>query len=131
MNHSPESVVQQFLAAIHTSDADELAGLFASDAVYVDGPRGTYTGIDAIRTALETQEQVTPSLVVDIKTLAASGSTVFAERVDSFEVQGKWFALEVVGVFVVDGHGKIKRFRDYYDLQSLMDQVTAAFVESA
>ncbi|MDT5120360.1 MAG: limonene,2-epoxide hydrolase [Mycobacterium sp.] len=75
--------------------------------------------------------QVTPSLVVDMKTLVVDGATVFAERIDSFEVQGKWFGLEVVGVFELDGDGKIKRFRDYYDLQSLVDQVTAAFAESA
>ena len=131
MSDSPESVVRQFLAATHTSDVDELAGFFSADAVYTDGPRGTYSGIDAIRAALEAQVQVTPSLVVDMKTLVVDGTTVFAERVDSFEVQGKWFGLEVVGVFELDGDGKIKRFRDYYDLQSLMDEVTAAFAESA
>jgi limonene-1,2-epoxide hydrolase len=35
--------------------------------------------------------------------------------------------LEVVGVFEIDGSGLIKRLRDYYDLQSLMDRVAAAF----
>jgi limonene-1,2-epoxide hydrolase len=95
--------------------------------VYIDGPRGTYSGIDAIRAALEAQVQVTPSLTVDVKTLAVDGTTVFIERVDSFEVEGKSFGLEVVGVFELDGDGKIKRFRDYYDLQSLMDEVAAAF----
>jgi limonene-1,2-epoxide hydrolase len=127
MSDSPGSVVRQFLAATHTSDVEQLAGFFSVDAVYVDGPRGTYSGIDAIRAALEAQVQVTPSLTVDVKTLVVDGTTVFAERVDSFEVQGKWFALEVVGVFELDDDGKIKRFRDYYDLQSLMDEVAAVF----
>jgi limonene-1,2-epoxide hydrolase len=127
MSDSPESVVRKFFAATHTSDVAELAEFFSADAVYTDGPRGTYTGIDAIRAALEAQVQVTPSLAVDVKTLVVDGTTVFAERVDNFEAQGKWFALEVVGVFEIDGDGKIKRFRDYYDLQSLIDEVTAAF----
>jgi limonene-1,2-epoxide hydrolase len=131
MSDSPELVVRQFFAAASTPDVDELAGFFSADAVYTDGPRGTYSGIDAIRAELEAQVQVTSSLVIDVKTLVVDGTTVFTERVDSFEVQGKWFALEVVGVFEVDGDGKIKRFRDYYDLQSLMDKVTAAFAESA
>jgi limonene-1,2-epoxide hydrolase len=131
MSDSPESVVRQFLAATHTSDVDELAGFFSAGAVYIDGPRGTYRGIDAIRAALEAQVQVTPSLVVDVKTLVVDATTVFAERVDRFEVEGKWFALEVVGVFELDGDGKIKRFRDYYDLQSLMDEVAGAFSQSA
>jgi limonene-1,2-epoxide hydrolase len=127
MSDSPGSIVRQFLAATHASDVDELAGFFSVDAVYIDGPRGTYNGIDAIRAALEAQVQVTPSLSVDVKTLVVDGTTVFAERIDSFEVQGKWFALEVVGVFVLDDDGKIKRLRDYYDLQSLMDEVAAVF----
>jgi limonene-1,2-epoxide hydrolase len=131
MSDSPESVVRQFFAAASTSDVDKLAGLFSADAVYTDGPRGTHSGIDAIRAEFEEQVQVTPNLVIDVKTLVVDGTTVFAERVDKFEVEGKWFALEVVGVFEVDGDGKIKRFRDYYDLQSLMDEVTAAFAESA
>ena len=70
-----------------------------------------------------------PSVVVDIKTLVADGATVIAERVDSFEMQGKWFDMEVVGVFEVDGEGKIKRYRDYYDLQSLTDKIASAFAE--
>jgi limonene-1,2-epoxide hydrolase len=132
MSDSPESVVRQFFAAASTtSDVDKLAGFFSTDAVYTDGPRGTYSGIDAIRAELEAQAQVTPNLVIDVKTLVVDGTTVFAERVDKFDVQGKWFDLEVVGVFEVDGDGKIKRFRDYYDLQSLMDKVAAAFAESA
>ena len=131
MSDSPESVVRQFFAAARTPDVDELAGFFSADAVYTDGPRGTYSGIDAIRAEIEAQVQVSPSVGVDVKTLVVDGTTVFAERVDSFEMQGKWFALEVVGVFEIDADGKIKRFRDYYDLQSLMDEITAAFPESA
>jgi limonene-1,2-epoxide hydrolase len=131
MSDSPESVVRQFFAAARIPDVDKLAGFFSADAVYTDGPRGTYSGIDAIRSEIEAQVQVSPSVVVDVKTLVVDGTTVFAERVDSFEMQGKWFAFEVVGVFEVDGDGKIKRFRDYYDLQSLMDEITAAFAESA
>ena len=72
--------------------------------------------------------QVVPSgVVVDIETLVADGQIVIAERVDTFEVQGKSFGFEVVGVFELNGDGKIKRYHDYYDLQSLMDEMTAAF----
>ena len=48
------------------------------------------------------------------------------ERVDTFEAQGKSFDLEVVGGVEIDGRRLIKRLRDYYDLQSLMDRVAAA-----
>jgi limonene-1,2-epoxide hydrolase len=42
--------------------------------------------------------------------------------VDNFEIGGEPFALEVVGVFETDNNGRIKRRRDYYDLQSIAEQ---------
>jgi limonene-1,2-epoxide hydrolase len=70
--------------------------------------------------------KVTPCTVVDVKTLVANGGTVMAERVDNFDVQGKPFGLEVAAVFEVDGSGRIKRWRDYYDLRSIQDRIAAA-----
>jgi len=132
MSDSPGSVVRRFFSAVLTPDIDELTGFFSADAVYTDGARGTYSGIDAIRAEFEAQVQVVPSgVVVDVKTLVADGTSVIAERVDTFEMQGKSFDMEVVGVFEFDGDGKIKRYRDYYDLQSLTDKIAAAFAESA
>jgi limonene-1,2-epoxide hydrolase len=66
-------------------------------------------------------------LKIDIKTLVAGGSNVMVERVDSFQIGGKPFQMEVVGVFEVD-QGRIKRWRDYYDLKSITDQIEAAGV---
>ena len=87
MSSSPESVVRQFLAATHSSNVDAPAGFFSAGAVSTDGPRGTYTGINAIKAISESQVQVTPSLDVDVKTLVANGTTVFVEWVDSFEMR--------------------------------------------
>ncbi|MDT5413039.1 MAG: limonene,2-epoxide hydrolase [Mycobacterium sp.] len=127
MGDSAEQVVRQFLAALKQSDVDELVGFFSDDAVWTDGPRGTYRGVDAIRAEIESQVQLVPSLAVEVKNLVANGGTVMVERADTFETQGKSFDLEVVGVFEIDGSGLIKRLRDYYDLASLMDRVAAAF----
>ena len=126
MSDSAEQVVRRFLAALKRSDVDELVSFFSDDAVWTDGPRGTYRGVDAIRAEIESQVQLVPSLTVEVKNLVATGGTVMVERVDTFEAQGKSFDLEVVGVFEIDGGRLIKRLRDYYDLQSLMDRVAAA-----
>jgi len=67
-----------------------------------------------------------PNTTVDIKALAASGSTVFTERVDNCEINGKTIGFEVVGVFDVDSEGRITRWRDYYDLPTFVQQTTAA-----
>jgi len=126
MSESAETVVRKYLAAWKRSDLDELVSFISDDAVYTDGPRGVHHGIDAIRAELETMVKVVPSTSVDIKKLVASGGTVMVERVDNFKLGGKPFDLEVAAVFDVDDNGRIKRWRDYYDLKSLEDRITSA-----
>ena len=126
MSESAETVVRKYLAAWKRSDLDELVSFISDDAVFTDGPRGVHHGIDAIRAELETMVKVVPSTSVDIKKLVASGGTVMVERVDSFKLGGKPFDLEVAAVFEVDDSGRIKRWRDYYDLKSLEDRFTSA-----
>ena len=48
------------------------------------------------------------------------------ERKERFAVEGRAMEHEVVGVFDVDDDGKITRWRDYYDLMSLVDRAIAA-----
>ena len=99
--------------------------------MYTDEPRGIHHGIGAIKAELQSFVKVTPSTIVDVKTLVANGGTVMAERVDNFEIQGKPFGLEVAAVFEVDGSGRIKRWRDYYDLRSIEDRIAAALARQA
>jgi limonene-1,2-epoxide hydrolase len=127
MSEVAEQVVRKFLAALKESDVNELVSFFSANAVWTDGPRGTYRGVDAIRAEIESQVQLVPSLTVEVKNLVVAGGTVMVERTDTFDTQGKSFGLEVVGVFEVDGNGRIIRLRDYYDLNSLMDRIAAEF----
>ena len=126
MSESAETVVRKYLAAWKRSDLDELVSFISDDAVFTDGPRGVHHGIDAIRAELETMVKVVPSTSVDIKKLVASGGTVMVEQVDNFKLGGKPFDLEVAAVFDVDDNGRIKRWRDYYDLKSLEDRIASA-----
>jgi limonene-1,2-epoxide hydrolase len=125
-----ESVVRNFMATWPRSDVDELMGFFTEDAVYTDGPRGTYRGIDAIKAELQSMVQMVPSTTADIKNLVVSGGIVMVERVDIFEMQGKSFDVEISGAFEVNGDGQITRWRDYYDMRSLEDRVAAALAPS-
>ena len=126
MSDSAETVVRNFLAAWKRSDLDELAGFISDDAVYTDGPRGTHSGIDAIKAELQSMVKLVPSTIIDVKTLVANGDTVFTERVDNFEVQGKSFGLEVAAVFTVDDESRITYWREYYDLESMLNRISAA-----
>ena len=69
--------------------------------------------------------QIVPSTTVDMKALVANGGTVMVERVDNFEIGGKPFDLEVVGVFDVDDNGRITRWHDYYDVRSSEERIAA------
>ena len=126
MSESAETVVRKFHAAWLQSDLDELVSFFSDDAVYTDGPRGVHHGIDAIRAELGAMVKIVPSTSIDIKKLVAKGGTVMVERVDNFKLGGKPFDLEVAAVFNVDDNGRIKRWRDYYDLKSLEDRIASA-----
>lgn len=48
------------------------------------------------------------------------------ERADTCEIAGKSIAIELVGVFDVGPEGRITRWRDYYDLSAVVEQVAAA-----
>jgi limonene-1,2-epoxide hydrolase len=126
LSDSAELVVRNFLASWRRSDVDEMVSFINDDAVYTDGPRGTHHGIDAIKTELQDFVKTIPSTIIEFKTLVSEGGTVMLERVDHFEIQGKPFVMEVAAVFEVDGNGRINRWRDYYDLRSIEDQVAEA-----
>ncbi len=126
MSKSAESVVREFFGAFAVSNVDEQAGFFADDAIYVDGPRGTHQGIDAIKTEIASQVDMVPTAICDIKTLVEHDGTVMIERVDNFEFGGAQFALDVAAALVIDASGHIARWRDYYDLQSITEQTAAA-----
>jgi limonene-1,2-epoxide hydrolase len=126
VNDSAESVVRKFLGSFPAADVSDVVEFLSDDAVYIDGPRGVHTGIAAIRAELQAQLAMVPNTTVDIKALAADGSTVMTERVDNCEVNGRTIGFEVVGVFDVGADGRITRWRDYYDLPTFVEQMTSA-----
>ena len=123
LTDSPESVVRGFLASWADPKLDKVAGFFADDAVFVDGPRGVHRGLNAIRSQLEIDLR---PVRADVKKLVADGRTVMLERVDSFDVGGMDFSRAVMAAFVIDSDGLIKRWRESYDLKSITDQIEAA-----
>ena len=108
-----------------------MVSFFSDDAVYTDGPRGTHHGIDAIKRELQSFVKTIPSTTIELMTLVSEGGTVMLERVDHFEVQGKPVVMAVAAVFEVDDTGRIKGWRDYYDLKSIEDRVAEALAPTS
>ncbi len=127
MDRTPETIVREFFASWAEMDPDEHASFFADHSVYVDGTLRYLEGREAIREAAATF----PKHRVDVRKLLVADGVVMVERVDNFELEGQWFHLDVAGVFELDDDGRITRWRDYYDLKSISDQVAAAGITTS
>jgi limonene-1,2-epoxide hydrolase len=120
---SPERIVRDFCAAFARQDLQEILGFFAEDAVYHNIPMAPAEGLPAIEAVLK--QFVTPGAPAEfeIRNLSVSGSTVLTERLDRLQLQGKAVALPVMGAFEVDAAGKIRAWRDYFDMAQMMKQL--------
>jgi limonene-1,2-epoxide hydrolase len=113
----PEQVVRSFCEAFARRDTQELLGFLAADAVYHNIPLPPLQGHGAIEGVLKQFLGPCSRVEFELRALASRGDTVFTERVDRFWLaNGKTVELPVAGVFDVGADGKIRAWRDYFDL---------------
>ena len=129
MSDSPESVVRGFLAAWADPKANELANFFADEAIWVDGPQGVRRRANAIVDELTKQLAIARGQTLEVMTLLADGGTVMVEWRGGWTMGGKPIPTTVVAAFEIDGDGRIKQWRESYDLKSVTDQIEAAGYE--
>jgi limonene-1,2-epoxide hydrolase len=120
---SPEQVVRAFCEAWSRRDVDEILGYFTDDAVYHNIPVDPAQGKDAIRATLELFVPPSTEISFEVLKLAADGPIVHTERVDRFVINGNTVEIPVAGVFEISGD-KIAAWRDYFDMQQFMSQVS-------
>jgi uncharacterized protein (TIGR02246 family) len=126
MSDSPERLVRRFFAAWAEPNADELGGFFHDDTVWMDGPQGERRGADAIKSELAAQLMAVGGVMVEVKTLLSEGATVMVEQVSHSSIHGTPVSAVVMAVFELDLEGRIKQWREAYDLKSMLDQIKAA-----
>ncbi|MBW2268637.1 MAG: nuclear transport factor 2 family protein [Deltaproteobacteria bacterium] len=118
------TTVDNFIAAWSRRDVDELMSFFTEDAVYENVPIDPPSrGAEAIRKTLEQFAGTPTQIEFVVHQQTCTGSVVMNERTDRFEMGGKWAEIRVMGVFEVAG-GKIKAWRDYFDLAQFTQQMT-------
>jgi len=93
--------------------------------VYDNVPMSAVTGVEATRQLLESFAGASDEIQWVIHHQVATGDTVMNERTDRFRTGDTWLEIPVAGVWVVVD-GRITLWRDYFDLQGFMDQMTAA-----
>lgn len=122
MSTENERIVNEFCKTWSTLNIDKVMEFFADDAVYHNIPLKPAHGKAEIRKVIDGFMPGTTAVEFKILNTACAGSVVFNERVDSFTVSGKHIALPVTGVFELSG-GKIKAWRDYFDLPTYVNQI--------
>jgi limonene-1,2-epoxide hydrolase len=119
----PVSIVRDFCLAWGRRDIDEILGFFTEDAVYHNIPMAPVEGRGGIRSILELFVPPSQEISFEILRIAADGPVVHTERVDRFVMGDKTVELPVAGVFEIRD-GKIAAWRDYFDLQTWMNQTS-------
>ena len=121
MSTDNERVVSDFCRAWSALNIDKVMEFFTEDAVYHNMMLEAARGKAAIRKTIDGFMPGTTKVEFRILTTASAGDLVFNERVDSFVVNGRSIAVPVAGVFELAG-GRIKAWRDYFDLATYMRQ---------
>jgi len=120
---TPEQIVRAFCDAAARRDVEELGGYFTEDAVYHNIPVAPVNGRAEIEATLGQFIGPASSVAFEMLAIASSGNVVLTERIDRFVLGGKSIAIPVMGTFELTAEGKIKAWRDYFDMQQFMSQM--------
>ena len=120
---SPTGLVERFCGLWEKNDLDGIIDCFASDAVYHNIPLDPVEGVDAIRATIAGFTTGVERIEFRVLHIAAAGDVVLTERVDAFVLPDRTIELPVMGTFEVTD-GRITAWRDYFDLNQFMGQMT-------
>ena len=113
------SVVREFIEAWSSLDPDKLASYFHEDGTYFNMPAQPVTGRENVKQFIAGFLANWTDTEWDILNIFANGDVVFAERLDRTKTSQGNVDLPCAGVFEMED-GKIKVWRDYFDLGTFM-----------
>ena len=122
---SNEAIVRDFISAWQRLNPSELAGYFSEDGVYHNMPSAAVVGRDNIEQFIAGFISQWESTDWEVINLLADGDSVMVERLDKTVVAGSPVNLPCFGYFELSD-GKIKLWRDYFDLATYTTALTAA-----
>jgi limonene-1,2-epoxide hydrolase len=105
------------------SSVDEIVSYFTDDAVYHNIPVEPAVGPEAIKAVFSMFTTGVDRMEFKILNIVGEGDVVLTERVDVFVMPNVTIELPVMGTFEVRD-GKIAKWRDYFDLNQYMSQLT-------
>lgn len=116
--NDPIKIVRTFIEEmINKKNIAGMLDMLDDDILYQNMPlapaKGKAQMIDFVKDMGEIAD-----MTLTIRNIAANGNLVFAERSDSWTMNGVKVVEPFVGVFEVNDAGKITRWCDYFDLRS-------------
>ena len=119
---SNKQVVLDFVDAWNRMDWDAVVAALADDVVYHNIPMDKIEGKEAAEGFIR---GMNPEAVDwEMISIAEAGNKVLTERIDRFDMPGgKKIDLPVMGTFEIE-NGKITAWRDYFDLNTYIKQMT-------
>jgi limonene-1,2-epoxide hydrolase len=117
-----KQIVTQFIEAWSTLDTDVLVDYFTTDGTYHNMMLPPVTGHEALRGFIGNFLSGWTETRWGILNIVADGDVVMAERLDCTKMGDTSVDLPCTGVFVMEG-GKIKEWRDYFDLATYQNAV--------
>ena len=120
---TPLETVNAFMTAAAKRNYDAALQLLTDDVEYQNMPIAAVKGREAVKEQLEALLAMGTDSEWKVLREVADGNVVMNERVDRFQLGGKWVELPVMGVFMLRD-GLIAEWRDYFDLQTIMGQIS-------
>jgi limonene-1,2-epoxide hydrolase len=118
-------VISDLFAAWTRLNLDDVMSYFAEDAVWDNVPMSPAKGKQAIREMTHGFMKDMSAFSVKILKSLHEGNVVFDSRVDTITMKsGKKAEVPVAGIFELDDAGKIKVWRDYFDLATFTRQIS-------
>ncbi len=117
--------VREFIAKWEAQDVDGIMASFSDNPFYHNIPMEPLTSKESIRGFIEPFLKPVTKVTFEVLFIAEDDNgIVLTERIDSFAFGDKRISLPVMGTFeFVDG--KLARWRDYFDLRDLENQMAA------
>lgn len=116
---SNTDIIRAFVADWSKLDAELLASYFTSDGCYYNMPTQPVRGRDKVQAFIKDFLASWTETQWDILNIAEQGDVVYCERLDRTKTSNGDVDLPCFGVFVME-NGKIKEWRDYFDLGTFM-----------
>ncbi len=115
--------VNAFMKAAADRDYEAAADLLTDDIEYQNMPLPPVHGKDAVKQTLDMLLANAAGSEWVVHREIGSDNLVMNERTDRFLINDKWMELPVAGVFELRD-GKIALWRDYFDLETIMKQMS-------